>query len=775
MNSVVTNKFAAAVQYHRAGNLAAAEHLLRQICADDPKHAGSLHLLGIVAHQLGRPDAIGFMRRLAALKPSVPEVHNDLGVMLGSQAKFADAIGCFEQAISLKRDYAEAHNNLGQTFARLGRFTEAFRCFEQTLAINPNLAMAHLYLGNVLLSQGKPDEARIHYERALKINPTFAMAHYNLATILEAQGRNQEAIDHLQRTLALQPNFAEAHSNLGGNFRHMGMLGEALAHCQRAAELKPNFAGAHNNLGNVLKELGRLDEAVLQYEKALALQPNFAPAHYNLGVALRGQSMFVEAAECFERALVLKPEFIEARFALCMAQLPILYVNERQIAERRAEYEKHLKLLSDEIEKIPPNIDLVDIIGAHQPFYLAYQGHNDRDLQALYGSIVCRIMARKYAPVTMPAPPASDEPVKIGIVSGFFRHHSNWKIPIEGWLSQLDRQRFRLFGYYTEGEQDSDTRTAAEFCERFVQGPLSLDSWRNLILNDAPHVLIYPEIGMDRVSAQLAAQRLAPVQCTSWGHPETSGFPTLDYYLSSELMEPEHAQDHYTEHLVRLPNLSVFCQPVDTKPAVLDRVQFGLRTMATVYWCSQALYKYLPQYDQIFARIAREVADCQFTFIAFPGSQLVTKIFHSRLNKSFADCGMNAVDHCVFMPRLDPAQYIGAIGLCDVVLDSIGWSGCNSMIESLIHDRPIVTMRGSLMRGRHTAAILTMMGETETVTDTVDEYISMAVRLGKDASLRARFRAKIAENKHRVYGDRACIVALESFLDSAPREAYTRN
>ena len=81
-------------------------------------------------------------------------------------------------------------------------------------------------------------------------------------------------------------------------------------------------------------------------------------------------------------------------------------------------------------------------------------------------------------------------------------------------------------------------RRPPALCERFVRGPLSLDAWRQAILADAPHVIIYPEVGMDRVSAQLAAQRLAPVQCNAWGHPDTSGLPTLDYYLSSDLMEP---------------------------------------------------------------------------------------------------------------------------------------------------------------------------------------------------------------------------------------------
>ena len=65
------------------------------------------------------------------------------------------------------------------------------------------------------------------------------------------------------------------------------------------------------------------------------------------------------------------------------------------------------------------------------------------------------------------------------------------------------------------------------------------------------------------LAVNLAAQRLAPVQCSSWGHPETSGFPTIDYFLSSELMEPRNGKDHYSEELVLLPNLSVYLEPAE--------------------------------------------------------------------------------------------------------------------------------------------------------------------------------------------------------------------
>jgi predicted O-linked N-acetylglucosamine transferase (SPINDLY family) len=366
----------------------------------------------------------------------------------------------------------------------------------------------------------------------------------------------------------------------------------------------------------------------------------------------------------------------------------------------------------------------------------------------------------------LPQPPGADEPVRVGVISGFFRDHSNWKLPMKGWLSQLDRRRFRVFGYHTGRQVDSATNEAIAMCDRFVQGPLSINDWRAEILADAPHVLIYPEVGMDPVAAALAAQRLAPAQCNSWGHPETSGFPTLDYYLSSDLMEPDDADGHYTERLIRLPDLSVYCDPPDQTPVSdMTRPDLGLRASATVYWCGQSLYKYLPQFDEVFPRIAQAAGDCQFAFIRYHDGDHITDSFRNRISRAFVAHGLDPDQSCVFLPRLNQHEFVAAAGLCDVFLDSIGWSGCNTTLESLVHDLPIVTIPGDFMRGRHTMAILKMMDVTETIANSIDEYISIAARLARDVPWLMAIKAKVSTNKHRIYRDNACITALEQFLN----------
>ena len=75
------------------------------------------------------------------------------------------------------------------------------------------------------------------------------------------------------------------------------------------------------------------------------------------------------------------------------------------------------------------------------------------------------------------------------------------------------------------------------------------------------------------------------------------------------------------------------------------------------------------------------------------------------------------------------------------------------------------------MRGRHTAAILDMMDISETTARTIEDYVSIAGDLGRNATRRVELSARIAANKHRVYRDRESIAALEAFLDRAVRDS----
>jgi protein O-GlcNAc transferase len=722
-----------ALQLHHQGRFAEADGLYTAILAVRPDHFDALQMLGLIKLRRGEPAAaLKLMASAMQRRPNSPQVLLNHGLVLNALERHEEALASFDRALKYKRKYAEALNNHG----------------------------------SVLTTLGRPDDALDSFRQALAAKPDYAEAHYNLGNALRRLDRHVDALASFDRAIALRPNYAKAHCNRGSVFDRLERYAEALECYDRAISLQPDFPEALINRANALRQLARHDEALQGLDRLLAFKPGYAEAHYSRGILLADLNRCAEAAASYDRAVELKPDYSEARWASCMAVLPILYEREAEIEIQRTEYARRLHAHAAAIEEGRAPGDNSKGIGKTQPFFLAYQGRNDRDLQRRYGTLASRLLAERYGPADMPPPPQPGEPIRVGIVSGFFFQHSVWKVAIRGWVTQLDRDRFQLFGYHTSSKQDAETAVARDHCHRFVQGPRSVESWRQAILADRPHVLLHPEIGMNQESAELAAQRLAPVQCSSIGHPQTSGFPTIDHFLSGELIEPPGADEHYCERLVRLPNIAFHYEPLDLPPATVTRAELGLRSTATAYWCAQSLFKYLPQHDEVFPRIAREVADCQFAFIRH-SSRAVMEVLLRRLDRAFAAHGLKAGDHCVFLAPMGMAKFSAASAQCDAMLDSLEWSGGNTTLEALAQNLPVVTFEGALMRGRVSAGILRMMGMPETVAATIDDYVALAVRMAKDPAWRSEIKERVARDRGRLYRDRTCIAALENFLARA--------
>jgi protein O-GlcNAc transferase len=705
----INEKIHEALEHHRKGNLKQAEEIYNDILRIHPDHFYALHYLGVLCMQLGNFDlAIEHIKRAIEINPADPHAYYNLGIAYQSKGLLDDAVTAYLKSIQL----------------------------------NPSNADSLVNLGNIYKDTAQLDKAISCYKKALQID-----SHHGAA-----------------------------YNNLGIVFKQKGQLEDAVASYKKALDLTPDSPSVILNLGTALQELGRLHEAISIYEKALSTKPDSPDILFHLGTAVMEYCKQEEALHAFEGVLRNAPNSFHAALAHCIAQIPIIYTDESSISTSRKKYHDELVNLYNIVKHM--DIQQIDAaskaVGSNQPFYLAYQGLNDRELQRVYGELTCRIMGLRYpqfAEHLQIQRPAPGELIRIGFVSGHFYNHSVWKIPTKGWLQQLDRRRFEMYGYYTYRKKDEETELAREYCKKFVEDVISFEDLCRCIRDDNVHVLVFPEIGMDPITLKLATLRLAPVQCVSWGHPTTSGLPTIDYYLSSDLMEPTDADEHYTEKLMRLPNLSSFYSPVDIKKKQLDLKLFGTRADSVIFHCCQAPFKYLPQYDEIFARIAREVGDCQFLFSSHPRSDWMTEQFHKRIYDAFARSNLRAENFVVFLPFLDLQSYNALYELADVFLDPIGWSGCNSALEAISCNLPVVTFPGKLMRSRDSFGILTMMEVTETIASSLDEYVDLAVKLGKDSEWRQSISEKIAVNKHRVYYDRTCITALENFFERVVRES----
>jgi protein O-GlcNAc transferase len=236
-------------------------------------------------------------------------------------------------------------------------------------------------------------------------------------------------------------------------------------------------------------------------------------------------------------------------------------------------------------------------------------------------------------------------------------------------------------------------------------------------------------------------------------------------------MEPADGAEHYSEKMVPLPGLSIwYDEPPPPEPVVLTRGELGLRDDAVVYVCCQSLFKYLPQHDGVFARIAARLPDAQFLFIAHPSDDVTGK-FKRRLETAFRGRGLTIEGRVIVAQSVPQERFPDLLRAGDVYLDSIGWSGGNTTLEAIAVDLPIVTMPTGLMRGRHSAAILVRMGIRDTIAIGVEDSCDIATRLGTDPEARDAAVAAIAANKGKLYRDRQSIEGLERFLTWAVSRA----
>jgi protein O-GlcNAc transferase len=233
-------------------------------------------------------------------------------------------------------------------------------------------------------------------------------------------------------------------------------------------------------------------------------------------------------------------------------------------------------------------------------------------------------------------------------------------------------------------------------------------------------------------------------------------------------MEPENGGDHYSETLISLPNLSVYVEPPTIPDQPKSRAHFGLDPEAFVYLSCQSLFKYLPQYDRLFAQIIMGVPKARLVFIAHP-SEAVTRRFKQRLAQTFADFQLDSGRICLFLPRMDTNDFLSLNLVCDAVLDPPGWSGGKTALESLYCGKPVVTLPGAFMRGRHTSAMLKQIGVAETIADDANHYVAIAGRLATHAGFLSAVTAKVKAGRHLLFRDQTVVNALEDFLKSVVR------
>jgi predicted O-linked N-acetylglucosamine transferase (SPINDLY family) len=647
--------------------------------------------------------------------------------------------------------------------SELGQSREALAVLEQARRQIPADPELFNVLGQVHQGLGNLDAAIDNFQQAVLLRPVFPFALNNLGCAYSLTGRHTDAIQTLEKAQQLDPRSPGILTNLGRAHLHAGQKPAANESFRAALALDPGNAEATLASARLIEESSQFDEALRLCQQALQRYPAHVSLLLQAGALQRSLGQFAAAQASWTKVLNAAPGHFPAWWQARLA-LPALYGSADEMAALRAAWLENIK--KTEAELAGTRFSPQGIVLAQTNFNLHYQCQNDREAQAIYGRVVTRIAAIRTAGLALPVrtPPSGPRKLRVGFVSAFFNLHTIFKL-FHGWITHLDRELFETHVFHFNGIRDKATDFLARHATTLTAGDMPLPAAAQAIAKADLDIIIYPDIGMDALTQMLAALRLAPVQCQAWGHPVTSGLPAIDYFLSSELMEPEDAQAHYCERLVRLPGLSIRYPEPDTIMAICPP---GLTEGegAFLFVCLQSLFKLLPLQDQLMARIAARAEGSRFIFISHP-SPALTAHYQRRLEQAFHAAGVDPRGRLCFLPQLKYGEFLGLTRAAGVILDSVGWSGGNTTLEALSFAKPIVTLPGEFMRGRHTAAILRHIGVTDTVATNPDEYVNLAVQLAGDPAWRDEIAAKVRRNGPRAYHNDQPIRALETFIRSA--------
>jgi protein O-GlcNAc transferase len=237
-----------ALSLHRAGQLAPAAALYREILRTEPNQPDALNLLGLVEQQSGNhTQAAELFARASTSSPGNPLFLLNRGVSLRALRQHEAAVSELKKALALDPNLAEAHHQLGNALKSLHHFVEAATSLRRATELNPNNAAIWLNLGAALLELSTRDEAIACFRRAIQLEPERPEARNILGSVLLDAGLLSEAKEQLHVALRLRPTYPAAHDNLGRALRAQGRATEAAEEFRTALAAAPQ-PGTHSNL-----------------------------------------------------------------------------------------------------------------------------------------------------------------------------------------------------------------------------------------------------------------------------------------------------------------------------------------------------------------------------------------------------------------------------------------------------------------------------------------------------------------------------------------------
>lgn len=534
---------------------------------------------------------------------------------------------------------------------------------------------------------------------------------------------------------------------------------ESLGAHEEALRLAPDSMVIRLSAARLAHSLERQEVSLRHFEEAARVDPRC----YEAVEAARRICVGAGFAERALKYASMAHELNPSPAALLSTKLlvPSIMLSRDAIREARERYERGLDAMLAE----PPRLESPGGALGVCAFFLAYHGLNDRELQGK----TARLFLAAIPGLAFTAPHCvgarrGGAKIRIGFLSRFFASHSIFSTSV-GLIEKLSRERFEVVALrVTPSRDDEATARIRAAADRTVDLDPDVYRARSQIAALELDILFYQDIGMEPISYFLAFARLAPVQCVSFGHPNTTGIPTIDYFISNDLFEPSNAQAHYSERLVllrNLPTLAYYYRP-KLPPFAPARAAFSLPEEAHLYVCPQTLFKLHPDFDAILGGILDRDAKGLVILIAGQFQE-----FTDRLRARFGRTLPAHAHRVVFLPFMGFERFMQLLCVADVILDTVHFNGMNSSLQAFAAGTPVVTLPGEFQRGRHTQAMYRKMGILDCIAADSRQYVDVAVRIATDPSYAQMLRKRIAARNHVLFEDQRVVDEFERFFVEA--------
>ncbi|HBL46027.1 tetratricopeptide repeat protein [Gimesia sp.] len=703
--------------------------------------------------------AISVLRKAAVLEPRNWEVLNNLGIVYTEQEAFESAISCFDEALKYAPENCDIRFHLGKALEASKQTHEAMIVFRDVLKKQPHHPGAAFHLGSLVAMLGDYGQAYDIFQRLYQSDPTNTASLFGMGSVRLKQGKVGSAVGYFETLAGLEPDHLPSRLHLIDLYSRQMRNHEVEKHVEEALVTHPENAVLWNYKGHIQNQKKQFKKALKSFLQAVELDDTYLHSYSNLATVYQSMGMFAEAKQALEKAYELAP-LPEYRLALA-SLLPPIPASLDEIQEVRDTFVQNIEEMHDDKVQIDASIKLTP-----GTFYLAYQGYNDRP--------IIERMAELYRVKNdlswNPEAPTVERngKIRIGFISSLFYNHTIGSL-MKGIIRNFDREKYHVITISPTKYMDAVATEIRSDSDEYVFLGIELRQASQVLQSLELDVLFYADIGMDPFIFSLATTRHAPVQCVTWGHPITTGLKTIDYFISSKLIEPEDAQEHYSEQLVQLDSLPSYYYRPALPEKIKNRAAFGLSDDEHVYACPQTLFKIHPEFDQILAGILERDSQARIVMIRDQTSKW-KDLLVTRFKKSFPEL----VDRILFLRGMSTPDFLNLIYISDVLLDPLHFGGGNTSYQSMAIGTPVVTLPAKYMRGRGMLAIYNKMGLQDCVVNSIDEYIELACRIGSDETFRDQLRLKILSKSHLVFEDINTIRELETFFVSALEHCNTR-